>query len=181
MSEELDVLHAVTQRLDAAAIPYMVTGSIAMSYYAAPRMTRDIDFVVALESGDIDRVHALFREDFYIDRDAAERAIVEKSVFNLIHRTSIVKVDFVIRKTSEYRQLEFSRQRRVTIGGQTVSMVTAEDLIISKLDWARESHSEMQLSDVRNLLASVPDLDHAYLREWTVRLGLSVLYREVGE
>ncbi len=180
MSEELEVLEAVTQRLDAAGIPYMVTGSIATSYYAVPRMTRDIDLVVALVSGDVEKVCALFEEDFYFDRDAVRRAVNDRGRFNLIHQASVLKVDFVVRKDSDYRRLEFSRRKSVRIDGGTISIVTAEDLIISKLDWARDTRSEMQLGDVRNLLASVRDLDRAYLQAWTDRLGLSDLYREVG-
>jgi hypothetical protein len=48
MSEELEILKLIAARLDAACIPYMVSGSIAMSYYAQPRMTRDIDIVTDL-------------------------------------------------------------------------------------------------------------------------------------
>ena len=54
LSEELDVLKTVTRRLGDAGIPYMVTGSIAMNFYAVPRMTRDIDIVVELEISDTD-------------------------------------------------------------------------------------------------------------------------------
>ncbi len=54
-----------------------------------------------------------------------------------------------------------------------------EDLIISKRDWARQTRSEVQFADVRNLMASVPDLDEANLAHWTGRLGLDALYREV--
>ena len=56
MSEELDVLKLVTARLDATGIPYMVTGSMAMNYYAVPRMTRDIDIVVDLSAEHAARV-----------------------------------------------------------------------------------------------------------------------------
>lgn len=55
-----------------------------------------------------------------------------------------------------------------------------EDLIISKLDWARDTRSQVQLADVRLLLRSVPDLDRAYLEQWIARLDLLTLYREVG-
>jgi hypothetical protein len=36
---ELEVLKIVTGRLESAGIPYMVTASIATSYYAVPGMT----------------------------------------------------------------------------------------------------------------------------------------------
>jgi hypothetical protein len=40
VSEELEVMKLVTGRLAMAGIPYMVTGSMALNYYATPRMTR---------------------------------------------------------------------------------------------------------------------------------------------
>ncbi len=54
--------------------------------------------------------------------------------------------------------------------------MSKEDLIISKLYWARESHSELQLRDVKNLLASGYDVE--YLERWTRRLQLSTLLQE---
>jgi hypothetical protein len=46
---ELEVLQDVCARLERSRIAYMLTGSMAMNYYAQPRMTRDIDIVVELE------------------------------------------------------------------------------------------------------------------------------------
>jgi hypothetical protein len=63
MTEELKVLKILTGRLEAAGIAYMVTGSMAMNYYAVPRMTRDIDVVVDLSAGDADRLCELFEPD----------------------------------------------------------------------------------------------------------------------
>jgi len=38
-----------------------------MNYYAQPRMTRDIDVVIAITPDDVDRVLALFGTDYYIN------------------------------------------------------------------------------------------------------------------
>lgn len=43
MSEELDVLRIISERLQASRIPFMLTGSFALGYYGEPRMTRDQD------------------------------------------------------------------------------------------------------------------------------------------
>jgi hypothetical protein len=43
MDSELDVLRLVGERLGASGLPFMLTGSFAMAYYATPRMTRDLD------------------------------------------------------------------------------------------------------------------------------------------
>lgn len=53
MLEELEVLRIVSERLESVHVPYMLTGSFAMAYYGKPRMTRDLDLVVALVEEDI--------------------------------------------------------------------------------------------------------------------------------
>lgn len=179
MTEELEVLGVVTSRLESAGIPYMVTGSMAMNYYAIPRMTRDIDLVAELSAPDAQRIAVLFEPDFYLDRDAVQRAIAERAPFNLIHSRLVVKVDIIVRKDTEYRVEEFRRRRRVSVDDMTMFLVSPEDLIISKLDWARESRSERQLADVRNLLRST-GVDREYLGRWVTRLGLEPLYHEVS-
>ena len=180
MGEEVEVLKLVAQRLDEAGIPYMVTGSMAVAFYAIPRMTRDVDLVVELSTGDADRLCAILASsEFYLDHGTVRDAVTRHGTFNAIHERLIVKVDFVVRKDTEYRRTEFSRRRRLSFEGHPIFVVTPEDLIISKLDWARDTRSAVQLGDVRELLRSVPDLDRAYLDEWITRLGLASLYREV--
>ncbi|HEV8327002.1 MAG TPA: hypothetical protein VGQ08_05920 [Nitrospiraceae bacterium] len=181
MSDELDVLKSVAARLGGAGIPYMVTGSMAANFYAVPRMTRDIDIVVEMSERDVDRVTQLFQQEYYIDRDMVQRAVRDHAMFNMIHNDLVVKVDCVVRKETEYRREEFARRRALSIADQEIFIVSAEDLILSKLDWAKESRSQMQLDDVRNLLRSVQGLDTAYLNRWADRLGLTTLYQEVRQ
>ena len=56
-----------------------------------------------------------------------------------------------------------------------------EDLILSKLEWAKDSRSEVQLNDVRNLLTDVKGLNRSYLARWAKVLGIESLYREVSK
>ena len=179
LGDELAVLGLVASRLDAAGIPYMVSGSVAMNLYAQPRMTRDIDVVVALEAPDASRITALLEPDFICELVAVEDAIRHRGMFNAIHREWVVKVDFVIRKDTPFRREEFSRRRRVRVNGREISIVTAEDLILSKLYWAKDSHSELQLRDVRNLLQCVESLDWSYLERWAPEISVSGLLSEV--
>jgi len=59
--------------------------------------------------------------------------------------------------------------------------VAAEDLLLSKLYWAKDSRSELQLGDVRNLIACVPDLDWSYIDHWAAHLSVTTLLAEVRE
>jgi hypothetical protein len=165
VSDQLDVLKLVATRLDAASIPYMVTGSIAASHYATPRFTRDIDVVLELVPADAERVSQLFEPEFYSDLDALKRAARQRGMVNLIHRELLVKVDFIVRKDSPYRIEEFRRRRSVPIEDVTVSIVAPEDLVLSKLVWMKDSQSEVQRRDVKSLLRSVRDLDQAHAKK----------------
>lgn len=66
MPDELDIVRDVSLRLERGNLAYMLTGSMAMNYYAQPRMTRDIDIVVALTPQDTDTVVGLFTPDYYV-------------------------------------------------------------------------------------------------------------------
>ncbi|MDQ3555192.1 MAG: hypothetical protein M3409_00220 [Gemmatimonadota bacterium] len=112
-----------------------------------------------------------------MSREAVAEAILHRSSFTLIHRDSIIKVDCFPRKPGAFREAEFARRQAAEIDGFTTYLVTREDLILSKLLWARESLSEMQLRDVRNLLAS--PFDEAYLLGWVDRLELTEIWRRV--
>jgi hypothetical protein len=181
LQDQLSVLKLVTGRLDSARIPYMVTGSIAGGHYGHPRMTRDIDLVVELTPSDAARLVAALGDAFSADPEAIREAILRRGLFNLIHHEAIVKVDFVIRKDTEYRRHEFSRRRLVDIDGHQLWMVTAEDLVLSKLVWAKDSRSEVQLRDVRGILAlQRATLDRDYLEKWTAMLSVLPLLREAG-
>jgi hypothetical protein len=176
---EIDIIGDVSTRFSSLRIPYMLTGSMAMNYYAEPRMTRDIDMVVAIAPGEAAPVAAAFEDDYYVERRAVEEAVAHASMFNLLHRESVIKVDCIIRKESEYRRLEFERRHAVEIEGLSTFIVSKEDLILSKLDWAKDSHSEFQLRDVRNLLAT--GYDHDHVKTWAPRLGLEALLREAQD
>jgi hypothetical protein len=178
MQNELDIVHDVSRRLDSAGIGYMLTGSMAMNYYAQPRMTRGIDVVVALRREDGERLVRLFSPDYYVSREAVDSSIAHQSMFNLIHHESIIKVDCIVRKQDAYRLNEFNRRQRVKIEDFEAWIVSKEDLILSKLYWAKDSRSELQLRDIKNLVGS--GCDRGYIEHWTSELGLVNLWKEMA-
>lgn len=175
---ELSALQDLCARLDGAGIAYMLTGSLAMSYYARPRMTRDIDLVVSLGAEDVARLTETLGGDYHADTDAIRTAMADARPWNIIHLPSLVKIDLIPRKDTAYRLGEFERRRRIEFAGFDLWIVSIEDLILSKLEWSRESRSEQQRRDVRALLQAPHDRD--YLGEWAARLGLDALLSGVG-
>jgi hypothetical protein len=156
----------------------MVTGSLALSHYAQPRMSRDIDLVVALEPNDAERLAHLLGDQFECDAGAMRAAIVRQGLFNLIHTERVLKVDFVVRKDTPFRLEEFSRRRCIEFAGERIWVVSPEDLLLSKLAWARDTRSPIQLADATNLIESTT-LDWAYVEGWAATLGVAELLREV--
>ena len=179
VDELFEFLVLIAERLDRAHIPYMLSGSVALSMYAQPRMTRDVDFVIDIEEAQVDEFIDLFAGDCYIDRESVLEAVRARGMFNIIHEAWIIKADFVVRKDQPYRKTEFDRRRTVSIGGKAFSVVTAEDLLLSKLLWAMTSRSDLQLGDVRNLILSERGLDWAYIERWAQKLGVVDVLNEV--
>ncbi len=178
MQNQLDVVCDVSRRLGGLGVPYMLTGSVAMNYYAEPRMTRDVDLVLDLRPENVGPLVEGFAGDYYVDADAVGEAVSGSSLFNMIPLESIVKVDCVILKPTEYRQHEFGRRRAVDIRGVRTHIASREDLILSKLYWALGSHSEMQLRDVANLMRG--EYDAEYVDTWAETLGVGGLLKELG-
>lgn len=116
-------------------IPYMLSGSMAMSTYTEPRFTRDFDFIVHLKPSDASVLANFFREGYYCDENSIIEAIGQEGMFNIIDHKSNYKADFVILKNNMYRKTEFNRRRSVDFLDMKIFLVSPEDLLISKLIW----------------------------------------------
>ncbi|MBO9729406.1 MAG: hypothetical protein J7623_12290 [Chitinophaga sp.] len=153
-------------------IPYMLSGSVAMSLYIVPRATRDFDFIIHIELKDIDSFIANFAEGYYCDKDAIQDAIKHRSMFNIIDHATGFKADFVVLKPDPFRQMEFSRRVQMDFYGQVIYVVSAEDLLISKLIWIQTLQSAIQMDDIRNL-TSLESLNWEYIKTWINKLNLN--------
>ncbi len=173
LSAEIAVLCDVVERLTLQSIPYMLTGSMAMNFYAEPRMTRDIDIVLELGITNAHSLIACFEPYYYISKEEIEFALRTFGMFNLIHQASVTKIDCIIKKPDAYSQSAFSRRKPIKIDGCEVSIISKEDLIVAKLIWLKETDSERQKADIRNLLQTKHD--EILLRTLTDILGLTQL------
>jgi hypothetical protein len=180
MREEIEILELVTKRLEENNVAYMISGSMALNFYGQPRMTRDIDVVIELTISDVDKICDAFKNDFYVDKKMIKDAFTSVGMFNIIHLEKMIKIDFIIKKTSDYRIEEFNRKKYVKFNHFYLYIVSPEDLILSKLFWAKDSHSEMQLKDIKNVLDNVRELDFDYLKMWAKNLDVDKLLDEVS-
>jgi len=181
MPDQLDLLKLVARRLETAGIPCMLTGSLAVSYYAEPRFTRDIDLVVQIAPEKVDTIASLFSDDFYADADAIRAAVARRGVVNLIHQDTLTKVDLIVQKAAPYHLEELDRRRSVNIEDTPVWIVSPEDLVIAKLSWLRQGGSDVHRRDAVALLESVDTIDRTYIHAKVRELGLDELWKELAQ
>ena len=161
--------------LDGAGVAYMVCGSVASFLHGVPRTTQDVDLVIDLAPGGVERLLAEFPEDdFYVSESAVLEAVRSRRQFNIIDMESGWKADLIVRKARPFSAVEFGRRVRASVMGVDVWVASAEDVVLSKLEWAKESGSERQLGDARGVVQVQGDeLDRNYLEHWADRLGVS--------
>lgn len=179
----IEVTLAVTRVFDDLKVDYYIGGSLASSAFGVARATMDVDIVADIEAGHISEIEEKLRKAFYIDREMVERAVKERSSFNLIHFESMFKVDVFVPAARPFERQVFSRRlsRAVTEdGSQKLFFSSPEDIILRKLVWYESSGevSDRQWKDVLGVIKVQSEkLDKAYLEDWAAKLGVPELLR----
>jgi hypothetical protein len=180
-SDAESVLRRILDALAEADVSYMLTGSFASAFHGAPRATHDIDIVIAPSLGSLEKLLKQLPSDrYYSSREAALQAFGSEGLFNVIDFESGWKVDFIIKKRRPFSSCEFERRREESLMGTTVFVASAEDVVISKLEWAKLAESERQLEDVAGVLRTRKgQLDLDYIERWLTTLGLESQWERV--
>ncbi len=184
MSPEEQVLATVVDLLHQCGIPFMLTGSVAASYHGRPRTTHDADLVIDPTPRQLDAlVSALAAGGFYVDPDDARRALAQRTQFNVIEIRQACKIDFIVRRDRPFSAEEFRRRMTVDLSfARSVPIVTPEDAILSKLEWARRSgEAPRQLADAAGVLALNPGIDRPYIERWARELGVADLWTRISQ
>lgn len=175
--EQNDVLRDCAGKLERLGIAYMLTGSMALAHYAIPRTTADIDIVIEISSDDIDQFIREFEPDYYVPHGRIRDAVSRNTMFNILNQKTIIKVDCIVRKNEEYQREAFQKRQRINYAGYfDVWIIGKEDLILSKLNWAKNTRSEMQMRDVAGILRN--GYDENYVETRAEKLGVKDLLNE---
>jgi hypothetical protein len=174
-------LRIVIENLEKLGIDYMIVGSVAGTLYGEPRLTNDMDIVLAL----IPQTARAFlcgfdpREFYLPPEDILAHEATRGGQTNLIHHASGVKVDIMFRKSNPHGIAEFERRRRIEIlKGLHAWIAAPEDVIIGKLRFYREGQSSKHLTDIRGILANTP-IDQSYLDHWITALDLESYWKRL--
>ncbi|MDI6803561.1 MAG: hypothetical protein QME58_06910 [Bacteroidota bacterium] len=163
----------VVEILEKIEIPYMFTGSIGSSFHGEPRATNDVDVVITLTQEQLHKLINSFGNDYYVSESAAYDAFDRHTMFNVIDNKTGWKADFIILKMRPFSIQEFKRRKLHQFGDINVFIVSPEDAILSKLEWAKETLSEKQFQDALGVaVVQWKELDKEYLRIWAVELNI---------
>lgn len=178
-----DILTDIAKALDVFHISYFLSGSFASSYYGYPRATHDIDLVVYIEHADDRPLLSAMRslgETYLMDTQMIGNALLHKSLFDILHVESGIKVDFWISKETPFAASCFQRKQKIRINKQDVSIISAEDLLLFKLVWYTKGESERQKRDAAGVWhIQGKKLDKRYLSFWAKQLGVTSLLRDL--
>ena len=164
------LLKEITSFLGRNKIPYMITGAWSVIFYARPRASHDIDFVVEIHERDLNKILKIFErlpQEFLVQPDQIKDAILNKEMFNILHLPTVLKLDFWILGNDEFNKTRFLRKKRKKILGQFMYIASPEDTILKKLLWYRESKIEKHIIDAAFVYQiQNKNLDKTYLSKW---------------
>lgn len=168
------LLRAACDTLHETGIPFMLTGSVATAFHGASRATMDVDFVIDPTVRQLDLFVARVQASgAYVSREAAHDALRHRTMFNVIDPGTGWKADLIIRKDRPFSEEEFGRRTAAELFGTMLHVATLEDVLLSKLEWAKRGASARQIEDVRALLRiRQGDVDLAYIGRWIDVLGV---------
>jgi hypothetical protein len=170
--------------LNRLQIRYMVTGAVAATIYGEPRLTNDIDVVVALSSREVETLRNAFSDpDFYVPPADAIEAELNRPMhghFNFIHVPTSLKADFYTAGNDPLHAWALARCRRISVSGENVVVAPPEYVVIRKLEYLKAGGSDRHRRDVQSILRTTGgQLDRKYLIDEVRRRGLEAEWRSV--
>ena len=183
-NEIFEAISLLTKVFSDLGIEYYIGGSVASSLYGIARTTLDANIVAKISKNKVNEMERSLRDEYYIDSDMILDAINRKSSFNLIHLSTMIKIDIFSHKDSPYQVESFQRKRLDSFPNEKDKLYfcSPEDIILSKLDWYKQGNmvSERQWNDIIGVLkVNNTLLDFDYLKKWADILSLDDLLATV--
>ena len=165
-------LRHVCRFLQSHRIPYMVVGGIAVSIWAGPRATVDLDFVIGLDEKSLSSFIQTAHDAGFIPFDA-KPVEFKKIKFLRMHlkggESHLLMVDFIL-ADDDYKRESLGRAVRLDWEGEELNVASPEDLVLLKLLSGRGQDKVDAENVVQMQKAS---LDRTYLKRWSERLSVS--------
>jgi len=147
----------------------MIIGGQAVLLHGLPRMTKDIDITLGVDTRDLEKVvKTIAAIGLQIIPERFESFVEKTFVLPARHPESGIRVDFIF-SFIPYERQAIDRARPVLLKGEPVMFASVEDVIIHKCFAGRPR----DLEDARSIIIKNPDFDQAYVRHWLKELETS--------
>jgi len=172
------LIKKIGRQLDENGIDYMIIGGQAVLLYGTPRLTRDIDITLGVDTDRFSLIEGMCRKlRLKILPEDPEVFVRDTKVLPAEDVKLKIRVDFIF-SFSEYESQAIKRTKKVVMDGYPVRFASCEDLIIHKMLASRAIDAE----DVKNILIKNKDsLDVGYIRQWLSQFGKISEYKGILE
>jgi len=162
------LIKKIAQCLDKDEVPYMIIGGQAVLLYGSPRLTRDIDITLGVDTDKFLLIEGICKRlGLKILPEHAEDFAKETKVVPAEEPKLKMRVDFIFSFT-EYESQALKRTKEVPMNGYPIKFASCEDVIIHKMVAARAVDEE----DVNNILIKNKGLiDLEYITGWLLEFG----------
>lgn len=136
----LDYLLKIVKEFNENEVKYVLCGGLAVILYGMPRFTEDIDFMIAVDKENIEKIikilKGIFNNDKYIDElnyeDFKKYSVIRYGTPEGFYIDFIYKIGEV----AEFKEIYKSREI-ITIEGVDISIINKKDLYRLKKDTVR--------------------------------------------
>ena len=157
------LIKKIAKQLDKGKIPYMIIGGQAVLLYGTPRLTRDIDITLGVDTDKFLLIKGLCKKlGLKILANRPEDFAKNTKVLPAEDTKLKIRVDFIFSFTPYERQA-IKRAKKVIMDGYPVRFAGCEDVIIHKMFAGRAIDEE----DVKNMLIKNRNkINSEYIKNW---------------
>jgi predicted nucleotidyltransferase len=157
------LIKRIAQKLDEDNIPYMIIGGQAVLLYGRPRLTRDIDITLGIDTDDFELAKKVCTKlKLKMLPENPQSFARDTRILPAEDPNSRIRVDFIFSFTP-YESQAIKRTKQIDIDNYKVKFASCEDVIIHKMVAGRAIDEE----DVKSILAkNSKTIDLDYIRKW---------------
>lgn len=171
----LSALRDLLKLFNDRGAPAAIIGGIAASLLGRPRLTRDIDALVMLESVQWEGLLIASTHCGFSPRISDVLAFAHSNrVMLLRHTHSGIDVDIAF-AALPFEEEALKRTLTITIGGIAIPLPSPEDLIIMKA----VAHRPRDIADIEGIVDAHPELDKNRIRIWLTQFAEALEMPEV--
>ncbi len=183
-ADPFPLLYLVADALEAAGVPFLITGALVSGVYGPPRATNDVDLLARMAPASFPVFVGVLPTHIYADPLMIADAVNRRSSFTIIDPIAGAKVAVFVSDESPITRAQFDRARTLALGpaSRPLPIISAEGIVLAKLVWYRAGGevSEQQWRDIAGVLTiSGPEFDRVWLEHWATRLGVRDLLTRV--